>query len=72
MPMCFCLQGTIKGYPVLGDPNSMDKFLDKSSPVPAACPSIVNAKQLGILLSSAPACCLCFVFCNTFLCDNLF
>lgn len=56
MPMCFCMQGKIKGYPIWGDPNSMDKFLDESSPVPAACPSIVNAKQLGItLLSSAPA-----------------
>ncbi|KAG6475770.1 hypothetical protein ZIOFF_064999 [Zingiber officinale] len=44
--------GTIKGYPVLGDPNSMDKFLDKSSPVPAACPSIVNAKELGLQISN--------------------
>ncbi|XP_074557408.1 glycerate dehydrogenase HPR, peroxisomal [Curcuma longa] len=43
--------GKIKGYPVWGDPNRVDKFLDEKSPVPAACPSIVNAKQLGLPVS---------------------
>ncbi|THU67075.1 hypothetical protein C4D60_Mb05t20830 [Musa balbisiana] len=40
--------GKIKGYPLWGDPNRVEQFLDENSPVPAACPSIVNAKQLGI------------------------
>ncbi|KAG6521752.1 hypothetical protein ZIOFF_018878 [Zingiber officinale] len=43
--------GKIKGYPVWGDPNRVDKFLDEKSPVPAACPSIVNAKQLDLPVS---------------------
>ncbi|CAA6663230.1 unnamed protein product [Spirodela intermedia] len=40
--------GKIKGYPVWSDPNRIEPFLDESSPPPAASPSIVNAKQLGL------------------------
>ncbi|RWW62864.1 hypothetical protein BHE74_00029986 [Ensete ventricosum] len=40
--------GKIKGYPIWSDPNRVEPFLDENSPAPAACPSIVNAKQLGI------------------------
>lgn len=41
------MQGKIKGYPLWTDLNRVDVFLDENSPPPAACPSIVNAKQLG-------------------------
>ncbi|XP_010920113.1 glycerate dehydrogenase [Elaeis guineensis] len=40
--------GKIKGYPVWADPNRVEPFLDENSPPPAVCPSIVNAKQLGL------------------------
>lgn len=40
-------QGKIKGYPVWGNPNSVDAFLNENSQPPAACPSIVNSKTLG-------------------------
>ena len=40
--------GKIKGYPVLSDPNKIESFLDENSQPPPACPSIVNAKQLGL------------------------
>lgn len=40
--------GKIKGYPVWADPNLVEPFLDENSPPPAVCPSIVNAKQLGL------------------------
>ncbi|XP_065039980.1 glycerate dehydrogenase-like isoform X1 [Musa acuminata AAA Group] len=40
--------GKIKGYPIWGDPNRVEPFLDENSPAPTACPSIVNAKQLGL------------------------
>ncbi|ONK72585.1 uncharacterized protein A4U43_C04F20940 [Asparagus officinalis] len=43
--------GKIKGYPIWTDLNRVDVFLDENSPPPAACPSIVNAKQLGISAS---------------------
>lgn len=41
------LQGKIKGYPVWGDPNRIEPFLNKNAPPPAASPSIVNSKALG-------------------------
>ncbi|KAJ8631611.1 hypothetical protein MRB53_024934 [Persea americana] len=43
--------GAIKGYPIWSDPNRVEPFLDENSPAPAACPSIVNAKQLGLTAS---------------------
>ncbi|RWR85983.1 glycerate dehydrogenase [Cinnamomum micranthum f. kanehirae] len=43
--------GTIKGYPIWSDPNRVEPFLDENSPAPAACPSIANAKQLGLTAS---------------------
>ena len=43
--------GKIKGYPLWADPNKVEPFLDENSPVPAACPSIVNAKKLGLTAS---------------------
>lgn len=43
--------GKIKRYPLWADPNRVDPFLDESTPPPAACPSIVNAKQLGLSAS---------------------
>ncbi len=41
-------QGKIKGYPVWSNPNNIAPFLDEHSQPPAACPSIVNAKALGM------------------------
>ncbi|XP_058090784.1 glycerate dehydrogenase [Magnolia sinica] len=43
--------GKIKGYPIWSDPNRVEPFMDEKSPAPAACPSIVNAKQLGLTTS---------------------
>ncbi|KAJ0969916.1 hypothetical protein J5N97_022793 [Dioscorea zingiberensis] len=43
--------GKIKGYPIWSDPNRVDVFLDEKSPPPSACPSIVNAKHLGLTTS---------------------
>ena len=43
--------GKIKGYPLWADPNRVDPFLNENSPPPAACPSIVNGKQLGLSAS---------------------
>ncbi|KAK2966824.1 hypothetical protein RJ640_026505 [Escallonia rubra] len=43
--------GKVKGYPVWSDPNRVDLFLDENSPPPAASPSIVNAKALGLPVS---------------------
>ncbi|KAK6143363.1 hypothetical protein DH2020_023711 [Rehmannia glutinosa] len=43
--------GKIKGYPIWGDPNRVEPFLDENSPPPAACPSIVNSKALGLPVS---------------------
>ncbi|GMP64312.1 hypothetical protein CsSME_00025654 [Camellia sinensis var. sinensis] len=43
--------GKIKGYPIWSDPNRVAPFLDENSPPPAACPSIVNAKALGLPVS---------------------
>jgi len=40
--------GKIKGYPVWGNPNQVEPFLNESATPPPACPSIVNAKQLGL------------------------
>ncbi|MCH1921718.1 hypothetical protein L9G15_20150, partial [Shewanella sp. A3A] len=40
--------GKIKGYPVWGNPNLVEPFLKEDATPPAACPSIVNAKQLGL------------------------
>ncbi|KAK8582523.1 hypothetical protein V6N13_069299 [Hibiscus sabdariffa] len=43
--------GKIKGYPIWGDPNQVAPFLNENAPPPAACPSIVNAKALGLPVS---------------------
>ncbi|KAF5947021.1 hypothetical protein HYC85_017249 [Camellia sinensis] len=43
--------GKIKGYPIWSDPNRVAPFLDENSAPPAACPSIVNAKALGLPVS---------------------
>ncbi|KAH6777697.1 hydroxypyruvate reductase [Perilla frutescens var. frutescens] len=43
--------GKIKGYPIWADPNRVDPFLNENSPPPAACPSIVNSKALGLPVS---------------------
>ncbi|OAY63387.1 Glycerate dehydrogenase [Ananas comosus] len=43
--------GKIKGYPIWANPNNVEPFLDETGPAPAACPSIVNAKQLGLTAS---------------------
>ncbi|CAI0557544.1 unnamed protein product [Linum tenue] len=43
--------GKIKGYPVWHDPNRVDPFLNENAPPPAASPSIVNAKALGLPVS---------------------
>ncbi|EYU40444.1 hypothetical protein MIMGU_mgv1a0107251mg, partial [Erythranthe guttata] len=43
--------GKIKGYPVWSDPNRVDPFLNDNAPAPAACPSIVNSKALGLPVS---------------------
>ncbi|KAK2966822.1 hypothetical protein RJ640_026503 [Escallonia rubra] len=43
--------GKVKGYPVWSDPNRVDLFLDENSLPPAASPSIVNAKALGLPVS---------------------
>ncbi|KAG6779669.1 hypothetical protein POTOM_016063 [Populus tomentosa] len=43
--------GKIKGYPVWGDPNQVAPFLNENAPPPAASPSIVNAKALGLPVS---------------------
>ncbi|XWS67729.1 hypothetical protein CRYUN_Cryun04dG0030400 [Craigia yunnanensis] len=39
--------GKIKGYPIWGDPNRVEPFLNENVPPPAVCPSIVNAKALA-------------------------
>ncbi|PHT48482.1 Glycerate dehydrogenase HPR, peroxisomal [Capsicum baccatum] len=41
----------IIGYPIWSNPNSVKVFLDENSPPPAACPSIVNLKALGLPVS---------------------
>ncbi|KAB5561467.1 hypothetical protein DKX38_006424 [Salix brachista] len=43
--------GNIKGYPVWGDPNRVEPFFNENAPPPAASPSIVNAKALGLPVS---------------------
>nr|GEX74869.1 glycerate dehydrogenase [Tanacetum cinerariifolium] len=43
--------GKIKGYPTWSNPNQVEAFLDENSPPPAASPSIVNAKALGLPVS---------------------
>lgn len=43
--------GKVKGYPVWPDANRLEPFLDENSTPPAACPSIVNAKVLGLDIS---------------------
>lgn len=40
--------GKLKGYPIWFDSNNVIPFLDEDSKPPAACPSIVNAKNLGL------------------------
>ncbi|XP_027367932.1 glycerate dehydrogenase HPR, peroxisomal isoform X2 [Abrus precatorius] len=40
--------GKIKGYPVWFDANKVEPFLSEKARPPAACPSIVNAKALGL------------------------
>ncbi|CAN1276583.1 Glycerate dehydrogenase HPR, peroxisomal [Linum perenne] len=43
--------GKIKGYPVWSDPNKVEPFLNENAPPPAASPSIVNAKAIGLPVS---------------------
>lgn len=43
--------GKIKGYPIWHDPNKVEPFLNENSLPPAASPSIVNAKALGLPVS---------------------
>ncbi|KAL0386863.1 UNVERIFIED_CONTAM: Glycerate dehydrogenase [Sesamum radiatum] len=43
--------GKIKGYPIWSDPNHVEPFLNENATPPAACPSIVNAKALGLPVS---------------------
>ncbi|XP_057864899.1 glycerate dehydrogenase isoform X1 [Cryptomeria japonica] len=43
--------GKIKGYPLWPDANRVESFLDENSAPPAACPSIVNGKALGLTSS---------------------
>lgn len=43
--------GKIKGYPIWSDSNKVEPFLNENAPPPAACPSIVNAKALGLPVS---------------------
>lgn len=40
--------GKLKGYPIWSNPNNVIPFLDENAKPPAACPSIVNAKTLGL------------------------
>uniref|UniRef100_A0A2N9ISL1 glycerate dehydrogenase n=1 Tax=Fagus sylvatica TaxID=28930 RepID=A0A2N9ISL1_FAGSY len=43
--------GKIKGYPIWSDSNRVEPFLNENVPPPAASPSIVNAKALGLPVS---------------------
>ncbi|XP_010555223.1 PREDICTED: glycerate dehydrogenase HPR, peroxisomal-like [Tarenaya hassleriana] len=43
--------GGVKGYPIWGDPNRVDPFLNEDATPPSACPSIVNSKALGLPVS---------------------
>ncbi|KAG5624766.1 hypothetical protein H5410_009984 [Solanum commersonii] len=43
--------GKIKGYPIWSNPNSVEPFLNENTAPPAACPSIVNSKALGLPVS---------------------
>ncbi|KAF2302078.1 hypothetical protein GH714_032400 [Hevea brasiliensis] len=43
--------GKIKGYPIWGNPNQVEPFLNENASPPAASPSIVNAKALGLPVS---------------------
>ncbi|KAH7446085.1 hypothetical protein KP509_01G038500 [Ceratopteris richardii] len=45
--------GKLKGCPVWHDANNVMPFLDESSKPPAASPSIVNAKNLGLKILTA-------------------
>nr|AFK40805.1 unknown [Lotus japonicus] len=45
--------GKIKGYPVWFDANKVEPFLDENAQPPAASPSIVNAKALGLPVSTS-------------------
>jgi hypothetical protein len=42
------LQGKLLRYPVWHNPNDVLPFVDESKNPPPACPSIVNAKDLGL------------------------
>ncbi|KAL2331192.1 hypothetical protein Fmac_018773 [Flemingia macrophylla] len=46
--MASASKGKIKGYPVWFDANRVEPFLNENARPPAACPSIFNAKALGI------------------------
>lgn len=46
------IQGKIKGYPIWFDANRVEPFLNENASPPAACPSIVNAKALGNIITS--------------------
>ena len=41
------VQGVLQRLPLWSNPNDVLPFLNPTSPAPRACPSIVNAKQLG-------------------------
>ncbi|KAH9694660.1 glycerate dehydrogenase HPR (peroxisomal) [Citrus sinensis] len=43
--------GKIKGYPIWGNPNQVEPFLNENAQPPAASPSIVNSKALGLPVS---------------------
>eukprot|EP00245_Coleochaete_scutata_P014091 TRINITY_DN5910_c1_g1_i1.p1 TRINITY_DN5910_c1_g1~~TRINITY_DN5910_c1_g1_i1.p1 ORF type:complete len:450 (-),score=93.44 TRINITY_DN5910_c1_g1_i1:488-1663(-) len=45
----------IQGWPVWHNPNDVAPFLDDDKPAPAAAPSIVNAKQLGLATTTPPS-----------------
>jgi hydroxypyruvate reductase 1 len=47
--------GKLKGYPLWSNPNNIMPFLDEHSQPPAACPSIVNSKALGLPVSDGKA-----------------
>ncbi|OAE31721.1 hypothetical protein AXG93_3384s1960 [Marchantia polymorpha subsp. ruderalis] len=44
--------GKLQGFPVWHNSNMVLPFLDENSPAPKACPSIVNAKVLGLQVAA--------------------
>jgi len=47
--------GKLKGYPVWSNPNNIEPFLDENNSPPAAAPSIVNSKALGLPVGDGKA-----------------